>query len=299
MAMAETLYALTNDDAGGQEPERFAELLDFMRDQGVPATFFVVPAMRGRPLNEDPVWLRLLERAVSEGHELQLHGYHHGAFEFGVPPAFMLDIMPAERARWLSEPEVIAAQHQQSLLADMLAKGKEILYRALKLEPAGFRSGCLATCDAMYHALAATGIAWSSNQVVNPMGWRYINQDYGAGEPWQRDVPPWPFRTTAGLMELPMLSEYTWFLQPEDEERHYQLARDDYDRVRAGGGAFALGTAFVVLSHYYAMTGKWATGLTVHRRLFEYARGRGEVRFCTLSQLYERALAGGAALGAD
>jgi peptidoglycan/xylan/chitin deacetylase (PgdA/CDA1 family) len=290
--MAETRYALTNDDAGGQEPELFAELLDFLRDQEVPATFFVVPATRGRPLDEDPVWLRLLERALSEGHELQLHGYNHGAFEFGVPPAFMLDIMPAERARWLAEPKVIGAQHQQALLADMLAKGKDILYRALKLEPVGFRSGCLATCDAMYHALAATGIAWSSNQVVNPMGWRYINRDYGAGDTWQRDVPPWPFRATAGLIELPILSEYTWFLQPEDEERHYQLARGDYDRVRGVGGAF------IVLSHYYAMTGKWATGLTVHRRLFEYARERGEVRFCTQSQLYEGALAQGAARGA-
>ena len=41
--MAEMLFAFTNDDAGRQQPELFAELLDFLDEQQVPATFFVVP----------------------------------------------------------------------------------------------------------------------------------------------------------------------------------------------------------------------------------------------------------------
>ena len=40
-----------------------------------------------------------------------------------------------------------------------------------------------------------------------------------------------------------------------------------------------------VLSHYYAMTGQWAAGLEVYRRLFAHARDTGDVRFVTLSQL--------------
>ena len=53
----------------------------------------------------------------------------------------------------------------------------------------------------------------------------------------------------------------------------------DFDRVRVEGGAF------VVLSHYYAMTGQWSTGLEVYRRLFAHARETDEVRFVTLDQL--------------
>ena len=42
---------------------------------------------------------------------------------------------------------------------------------------------------------------------------------------------------------------------------------------------------FVALSHYYAMTGEYAAGLEVYRRLFAYARELGDVRFCTVSEL--------------
>jgi hypothetical protein len=44
------------------------------------------------------------------------------------------------------------------------------------------------------------------------------------------------------------------------------------------------GKPFVTLSHYYAMTGKWATGLEAYARVFAYARERG-MRFTTLREL--------------
>ncbi len=279
--MTETLFALTNDDAGGQEPESFRELLDFLAEQEIPATFFVIPAAGGEPLDKKPEWIALLHRALEEGHDLQLHGFNHGGFEFGVPPGFMLDIMPEAKARWQSEPQLIQADHTFQILSDKLARGKEIFQRALGYEPQGFRSGCLAICDNMYRALAAQGLRWSSNLVVNPLGWRYINRHYDAGEPWQKDVPLHPFSYQAGLIEAPMLSEYTWFLQAEDLDKHFDLIKDDFDRVRQAGGPF------VTLSHYYAMTGEWSTALRVYERLFAYARAQGNVKFCTISQLLE------------
>jgi len=279
--MTETLFALTNDDAGSQQPELFGELLDFLRAEQVPATFFVVPLAGGKPLDEKPEWLALLHRALDEGHELQLHGLSHADFEFGVPPGFMLDIIPEQKERWQREPEVIQAGHSLQLLGEKLARGREIFQRALGYEPRGFRSGCLSICEAMYQALAEQGIRWSSNLVVNPMGWRYINRQYNAPDPWQRDVPPHPFRYKAGVIEVPMVSEYTWYLKGEDLERHWALIRGDFDRVRQAAGAF------VALSHYFAMTGEWSTGLRVYERLFAYARKQGKVRFCTVSQLLE------------
>ena len=281
--MSETLFVLTNDDAGGQNPDLFRELLDFLTAQEVPATFFVVPLANGKPLDEKREWLDLLHRALDEGHELQLHAFDHGStFEFGVPPGFMLDIIPEAKVRWEREPEVIQAEHTLAAMRDKIVRGKEIFQRALGYEPHGFRGPCLSMCDATYQALAETDFRWSSNLVVNPMGWRYINRDYGAGEPWQADVPPHPFRYKAGIIEVPMISEYTWYLKEEDLERHYALIKDDFDRVRQAAGAF------VALSHYYAMTGEWATGLQVYKRLIAYACEQGGVRFCTASQLVER-----------
>ena len=95
--MAETLFAFSNDDAGIQEPELFADLLDFLDEEQVPATFFVVPHAEDRPLDQKPEWVGLIQRALDAGHDLQHHGFNHAScFEFGIPPFFMLDILPPE-----------------------------------------------------------------------------------------------------------------------------------------------------------------------------------------------------------
>lgn len=280
--MAERFFTLTNDDAGGQNPELFAELLDWLAAQGMVATFFVVPNFEGKPLDQKPEWLDLLQRARSEGHELQMHAFDHAStFEFGVPPGFMLDIIPADKARWEKEPEVIQADHTLANMREKLLRGKEIFTRALGFEPRGFRGPCLSMCDATYQALAETGFVWSSNLVVNPMGWRYIMREYDRGEPWDPAVPPRPFRYKSGLIEVPMVSEYTWGLREGDIDRQYALMHADFDRAMRESGIF------VALSHYYAMAGQWSAGLRVYERLLDHARAGG-VRFATVSQLVDQ-----------
>ena len=113
-------------------------------------------------------------------------------------------------------------------MSDRIARGKAIFERALGYAPTGFRGPCLSMSANTYQALANHGFVWSSNEVVNPMGWRYINKDYDAGEPWQPNVPPHPYRYTAGIIEIPMVSEYTWYLTPEDMDRLW----DDPDFCR-------------------------------------------------------------------
>jgi peptidoglycan/xylan/chitin deacetylase (PgdA/CDA1 family) len=280
--MPEQLFAFTNDDAGGENSHLFAELLDFLKSREMVATFFVVPMSGGKPLYDKPEWLALLERARAAGHELQLHALDHGStFEFGVPPDFMLDIIPDAKARWEREPEVIQADHTVANMGSKLDRGMEVFERALGCAPVGFRGPCLSMCDATYEALAQRGFVWSSNLVVNPMGWRYINRDYDAGEPWQTGIPPHPFRYRSGIIEAPMMSEYTWYLRDEDVERHVGLMKSDFDRVRQSGDPF------VPLSHYYAMTGEWRAGLRAYDRLLDYAAGKANLKFCTVSALVE------------
>lgn len=278
--MGETLFVFTNDDAGMEEPERFAELLDFLAEQEVPGTFFVVPAAGGRSLAQKPHWLARLNRALDEGHDLQLHGFTHGSpFEFGVPPQFILDILPEHQAQLAPASTQFAATRGRAMLAEKLTRGREILTGLFGYAPQGFRSPYLAVCDTLYHVLHELGFQWSSNQAVNPTGWRYIERHYDPPVPWRPEVAPRPYRHPSGVIEAPMCSEYSWYLTDGDVQRHLQLAQADFDCARANGDAF------VVLSHYFAMTGKWSAGLRLYERLFEHARAQGNVRFATLSQL--------------
>lgn len=277
--MAEKYFVFTNDDAGSQEPQLFAELLDFLKAEEVPATFFTVPMQGGQPLDSKPQWMPLIERALAEGHDLQHHAYmHNSCFEFGVPPYFMLDIMPEARDKYFTEPTYFTQHHSYDILREKLEKGREVLTRAFGYTPRGFRSPCLSSCDNLYQALSDMQFEFCSNQVINPLGWRYINRDYDTGEGWHTDFPSEPYSRRPDLTEVPMHSEYTWYLEERDVDRHFELIKGDLDR------AIAEGKPFVALSHYYAMTGKWATGLKVYRRLFAYARERG-VRFTTLRDL--------------
>jgi peptidoglycan/xylan/chitin deacetylase (PgdA/CDA1 family) len=276
--VGETLFVLTNDDAGSQEPELFSELLDFLKAQEVPATFFTVPFAREQALDTKPEWMPLIERALADGHDLEHHAYIHHCFEFGVPPYFMLDIMPESKAAYLADPEPFARNHTYEILREKLEHGREILTRSFGYIPRGYRSPCLSSCDNLYQVLGDMQFEFCSNEVINPLGWRYINRDYETGEGWHDNIPHQPYRRPAGVTEVPMHSEYTWYLEAGDVDRHFELAKADLDR------AIAEGQAFVTLSHYFAMTGKWAAGLQVYEQLFAYARERG-VRFATLREL--------------
>ncbi len=278
--MTKMRFAFTNDDPGMQQPELFAELLDFLDDQQVPGTFFVVPNAGGQPLHTKPEWMELLQRALASGHELAHHGYtHETPFEFGVPPSFMLDIIPTAQDRWQNNRTSVTPLHAPNVLRTKLEAGQEIFQRALGFTPTGFRSPCLGMCDNTYTTLASLGFQWSSNQVINPMGWRYINREYTADESWVAELPPRPHHHPAGLTEIPMHSEYTWYLEANDIDRHFALARNDFEHARHNGDPF------VALSHYYAMTGQWAAGLRVYERLIAHARTQGDVHFVTLSEL--------------
>lgn len=65
----EKLIAMTFDD--GPSKTTMVEVLDLLAQYDAKATFFIV----GRKINEDT--LPVLRRALTEGHELANHGFHH------------------------------------------------------------------------------------------------------------------------------------------------------------------------------------------------------------------------------
>lgn len=67
-AEGKKLVALTFDD--GPHPAHTSALLDFLREQGVPATFFVL----GCNAQDNP---EIVQRAAREGHQVASHTFHH------------------------------------------------------------------------------------------------------------------------------------------------------------------------------------------------------------------------------
>jgi len=177
-------FIFTNDDPGSGDVRLFHELLDFLRDEGVPGTFFTVPCAGGTPLAERPEWVEALYRAKAEGHDLQLHAYAHTGFEFGQPPDFMLDLMTYDskgKGGW-AELRRNRAQLERDWsrehLRDLLRKGQQTFRDVLGVEPVAFRAPCCSTCDALYEALSDVGIPCDSSQIIDPVGWDYCRKEF-------------------------------------------------------------------------------------------------------------------------
>ena len=167
------------------------------------------------------------------------------------------------------------------VLKNKLEKGIEIFTRALGHRPTGFRAPYGSTCPNLFPALIECGFTYDSSLVINPKGWKYIVKDYTPGITWNKDVPPLPREYQPGLVEIPIMAEYTWFLKETDIERHYQLIKEDLDKTIKEGGVM------VSVCHVCPVTGVNRAGLKVYERLLDYARKKGNVSFCTLKEIVQ------------
>ncbi|MFH2068895.1 MAG: DUF2334 domain-containing protein [Candidatus Omnitrophota bacterium] len=281
MAVNQTRFAFTVDDVALKDfssVEDLRELLGFLKKEGVPATFFVVPFNQDIPLYQREDWVAALKDAALAGHELQLHGYRHEAFEWGIPPEFILAYEDRERRRLQEERAEIEKGFSPDVLTAKLEKGIAIFTRVAGHRPIGFRAPYGSTHPNLFTALVKCGFQYDSSLIINPKGWKYIVKDYTPGMIWDKNITPRPFKHQAGLIEIPIMAEYTWFLKEADVERHYQLIREDFDKAAETGGVMAS------VCHVTPVTGVNSAGLKVYEKLFRYAREQGNVTFSTLGE---------------
>lgn len=278
--MGDLTVVFTNDDAGNGDVALFAELLDFLKRRSMKGTFFTIPCAQGKPLGERPEWVAILQRAREEGHEIGLHGYVHDGFEFGRPPDFMLDLMgPKSWERLQGQRQALGESWRVEVLQGKIERGIAIFEQTLGFRPRSWRSPCAAVCTNLYLALSAAGIAVDSSLIVNPQGWPYANKDFTTRLDWELAHPPYPFRYHADIVELPLMSEYTWYLTDDAQVEHaWNLMVADGDRaVRASG-------LFTVMTHFYAMTGPYRKGLELYDRFFDYVESLGTVKYRTVTE---------------
>jgi peptidoglycan/xylan/chitin deacetylase (PgdA/CDA1 family) len=273
-------FVFTTDDAGSNGVELFQELLRFLQRRRVRGTFFTIPAAQGQPLDDRPDWIDALQKAHADGHEIGLHGYRHEGFEFGRPPDYMLDLMgPTAWERLQSKRQELHDAWRLESLQEKVEQGIAILERTLGIRPRSWRSPCCAVCTPLYQAMAAAGIAYDSSLIVNPQGWPLCAKDYQTRLDWEPAHPPYPFRYHAGVIEVPVVSEYTWYLEDDlGVEKAWELMVADYERAARTSGLF------VVMTHFYAMTGQYRRGLDLYDRLFDYMEARGTVQYRTVAE---------------
>ncbi|HOG51080.1 MAG TPA: DUF2334 domain-containing protein, partial [Lentisphaeria bacterium] len=167
-------FGMSVDDValtGWSQADNLRKLLEFFAGEGIPATFFVVPLDEDsdRPFQTLPGdYVGLLRAAHASGHAIGQHGLRHNRFEFGIPPAMILDLPHEHENKRFAEEnrQRLAAEHVCEKLRPHLRQGREILENALGFKIVGFRSPALQESPGMFAALAAEGYLYDSSQCL-------------------------------------------------------------------------------------------------------------------------------------
>ncbi len=285
----------TNDDIHAGQAEALRRQLALLDRYAIPGVFFVIPDNGGlKPLDHDTELLRVIEAARNRGHEFYQHGFHHTAFECGIPALEMLALDPKATSRFESERAEIEAGHTLERQVEMLENGQRIWRRAFGENSPGFRPGWGAFCTNFYRALAALGYQWVSSRIPSMTAY---HQRVGTPITFHPGVPTGPHQLPGGVWEFPIGAEVGWRV-PNDPaiiegmvalglEHHRHLTR--------------LGDPHLLLSHPHGLAFEGAldgrpplasgTGYAVHEKLLPLLIKGGEAEFIGMKELLARTVA--------
>lgn len=276
-------FVVTVDDPGGlvQDVATFDRARRFFDAEGVPASFMIVPRGEGDwQLDRQTEWLKALHDAERQGHDCQLHGLDHWNCEFGPYPAMIriLDGSNAESAL-RSDTEQFGHLWRHDVYVEKLTTAVGLYERAFGRRPLVFRTGALSQTPELYEAMAEVGMRYASNLVTDPRGWQYMVGNYDDPGDWDPDVPPGPYHLTDTVVNLPIISEYAWYLTKPKIPQHLALAVEDLQRVFAEGGVFLL------VCHVQCVGAEDGLSQELLHQLLDIARRDYQVEFRTVAAL--------------
>lgn len=288
--MKKFYFGMTIDDvalADWSTTENFNRLIEFLHQENVKATCFIVPIDEetDRPFSEfGKEYIPLIRDAVKSGFAVGQHGLRHNRFEFGIPPSMVLDLPhEIENKRYAMEnKEFLERDHSTENCRARLRQGRTILQDALELPVDGFRAPALQESPGMFAALKEEGYLYDSSLCLQETGWDYILDNM--------DVPPrritrerWENLKQRGQgLTLPLTCDYTWYVTKEKYARTMELAKHDLQ------ACIAADVPFIALTHVNPVFE--GEGIPFLHELFALARSEAakagiETEFTTLNQI--------------
>lgn len=292
MTAGNKLWGFTVDDIGldGYSTEKHLNnLLDFLDANEISATLFAVPEVEGKKMSARRGYAAILRDAIRRGHEVAQHGgLTHDRFEIGIPPEMILSLPHEGLARrFLAQNrENLKEEHTVKNIRGKLREGRRIIEDTIGTRVNGFRSPALQSCDNMFVALAEEAYAYDSSIWLQKAGWDILNNLEYVPQEINRDI--FDRRQKAGLLELPLTTEYTWYLERENFDKASKLAAHDFDRCMDSG------VPFVNICHVSPIQeGKDPDlGLELYRKLIEHSKTAAGKKQYTLEAITLTDIAG-------
>ncbi len=275
-------FVVTVDDPGGliQDLAIFDRVRRFFDAESVPASFMVVPRGEGGwQLDTQPEWLAALHAAEADGHDCQLHGLDHWNCEFGPYHEIVRWMSGDAEAELKRDTEKYGHMWRREVFVEKLRTAIGIYEQAFARRPLVFRTGALSQTPELYDVMAEVGMKYASNLVVDQRGWSYIIENYDDPGDWDPDVPPHPYYLNDDIVNLPIASEYAWYLTEEKIAPHLALAVDDLGRIYQQGGVF------ILVCHVQCVGAEDGLSQKLLSRLLATARDDFGAEFQTLAQL--------------
>ena len=160
-----------------------------------------------------------------------------------------------------------------------IAEGMEIFHRELGLVPTCFRAPCGAISKALFAAMANLGLSYHSCCYISATGYEHLPHRSGViAQEWTNVVPHRPFRWYSGIIEAPILNEYSWRGAAEREAEFIELAQRDLDR------AVAVSPVIILLMHTHGIADNFDYTFRLMDSIHAYAEAGGHT-FATIGEL--------------
>ncbi len=278
--MTDFVWSIDDAGTGGSRMvEALRRTTEFFGARGIKSTWFTVPKPGGNPMSA--AWQEALLAAQAAGHDLQLHGLTHAdCYEFGPPAWPATIILPTLQSEYEARQDELIQRYTVTALRARMEEGLDIFDRALGIRPTVFRAPCGAISKPMFAALRAVGLQFHTCRYISGTGYTHLPHNSGRiAQAWVDEIPPRPFRWYHGIIEVPILNEYTWRGAGRFSDAFVTLARQDLTR------ASAVSPVVVILMHTHGIADDYDHAFRLIDAVVELVGRQAGAQFATLGEL--------------
>lgn len=226
----------------------------------------------------------MIRDAEQRGHEFYQHGFHHHAFECGIPDLEMLEVDRESFHYFNTSRAEIEAHHILEAQIRMLEAGQKIWREAFGRDSVGFRPGWGAYCENFYKALSVLGYEWVSSKIPCMTSWLWSIEKWEVPMIFREGMRTAPHQLKQGVWEYPMAGDYAFHV-PQDVPKiaaMVDLAEREFEVFSERGHPMLL------VSHCFGLEYLGGTGYAVHEKLIPALKNTGRAEFIGMKELTRR-----------